>query len=115
MEDCIFCKIVKGEAPATILHESQDAVIIPDIRPSAPVHYLVIPKRHIASVADTSEEDAVLLGHLITMARKGAELLGLTGYKLVFNVGPEGGQIVGHIHLHILGGWGADEPKKISV
>ncbi len=115
MEDCIFCQIVKKTAPATILHESPDVVIIRTIQPSAPVHYLVIPKRHIASVADMVETDSGLLGHVIFMARQGAHMLGLKGYKLVFNVGADGGQMIGHIHLHLLGGWHKDEPKKVAV
>jgi histidine triad (HIT) family protein len=116
MADCVFCNIIQNRTPeTTILHESSDAVIIPDIRPSAPVHYLVVTKRHITSIADTEESDTQLLGNIIAMGREGAKKLGLSGYKLVFNVGHDGGQIIGHVHLHILGGWAHNEPKAVNV
>ncbi|OGF64288.1 histidine triad nucleotide-binding protein [Candidatus Giovannonibacteria bacterium RIFCSPHIGHO2_01_FULL_45_24] len=105
MEDCIFCKIVKKEIPAEMLQETPEAVIIKDIHPSAPVHYLAILKKHIPSIKDVGHKDEALLGHLIHEAKEGAKRLGLSGYKLVFNVGREGGQVIDHIHLHILGGW----------
>lgn len=115
-KDCIFCKITRKELSADkILHESEDVVIIPDIRPSAPIHYLVITKRHISSIADIEHKDEALLGHLVHMAKEGAEKLGLTGYKLVFNVGRDGGQIIDHIHLHLLGGWKQGEHKEVNV
>jgi len=115
MEDCVFCKIVKKEIPAEVLQETPEAVIIKDIHPSAPVHYLVISKKHVASVKEIPHEDEVFVGHLVHAARDGAEKLGLKGYKLVFNVGREGGQVIDHIHLHILGGWGKKEKKSINV
>ena len=95
--------------PAEVLHETQDVVMIPDIRPSAPIHYLVISKRHIASIRDVGHQDEQLLGHMVHIAKEGAEKLGLAGYKLVFNVGRDGGQIIDHIHLHLLGGWTKNE------
>lgn len=113
LADCIFCKIVKKELPSQVLHESQDVVIIPDIRPSAPVHYLAITKKHIASIKNITSNDEALLGHLIRMAKESAERLGLTGYKLVFNVGKDGGQIIDHIHLHILGGWDKEGSQTV--
>ncbi len=103
--NCLFCKIAKKETPAEILQESSDIVIFKDIRPSAPVHYLAIPKRHIPSIQAISHDDEALLGHLIHMAKESAEKLHLAGYKLAFNVGKDGGQIIDHLHLHILGGW----------
>ena len=103
--ECIFCKIVKKELGAEILQESSDVVIFKDIRPSAPVHYLAVFKKHILSIKEISHADEALLGHLIHMAKEAAQKLNLIGYKLVFNVGREGGQIIDHIHLHILGGW----------
>ena len=105
MISCIFCKITKKEIPADILQESDKAVIFKDIHPSAPVHYLVVPKKHILSIKDISHEDEALIGHIVLMAKEAAEKLNLLGYKLVFNVGRDGGQVVDHIHLHILGGW----------
>ena len=105
MDDCIFCKIVKKEVPAEMLQETSEAVIFKDIKPSAPVHYLVVSKKHIPSIKDVKHEDEALMGHLICEAKTAAEKLGLSGYKLVFNVGRDGGQIIDHIHLHLLGGW----------
>jgi len=105
MISCIFCKIAKKEIPTDILQESDKAVIFKDIHPSAPVHYLVVPKKHILSIKDISHEDEALIGHIVLMAKEAAEKLNLLGYKLVFNVGRDGGQVVDHIHLHILGGW----------
>jgi len=105
MISCIFCKITKKEIPADILQESDKAVIFKDVHPSAPVHYLVVPRKHILSIKDISHEDEAMLGHILLMAKEAAEKLNLSGYKLVFNVGRDGGQIVDHVHLHLLGGW----------
>ena len=105
MDSCIFCKIVKKEIPAEVLQETEDTVIIRDIHPSAPVHYLAILKKHIPSIKEVGHADEAKMGHLIHTAKEGAEKLGLAGYKLVFNVGRDGGQIIDHVHLHILGGW----------
>ena len=87
------------------MQESEDVVIFKDVLPSAPIHYLVVSKKHISSIKDTTHEDEALLGRLIHMAKEAAEKLGLEGYRLSFNVGREGGQIVDHIHLHLMGGW----------
>lgn len=103
--DCVFCKIVRKELPSDILQESDKAVIFKDIRPLAPVHYLIVSKKHISSIKDISHDDEAMLGHLVLMAKEAAENLNLQGYKLVFNVGRDGGQIIDHIHLHLLGGW----------
>ncbi|MDP3935108.1 MAG: HIT domain-containing protein [Candidatus Giovannonibacteria bacterium] len=105
MNDCVFCKIVKKEIPTEFLQESKDAVIFKDIKPSAPVHYLVVSKKHISSIKEVEHENEALIGHLVHEAKIAAEKLGLSGYKLVFNVGREGGQVIDHVHLHILGGW----------
>lgn len=111
---CIFCKIIKKEVPAKVLQETDDVVIIADIRPSAPVHYLVLPKKHIASIQNIQHEDEALMGHLIHMAKEAADALGLSGYKLVFNVGKDGGQIIEHIHMHLLGGWQTGESHTVN-
>ncbi len=113
--NCIFCKIIKKEIPAETLQESNDIVIIRDIRPSAPIHYLALPKRHISSICDITHDDEMLLGHLVYMAKGAAEKLNLSGYKLIFNVGKDGGQIINHIHLHLLGGWQSGEHKALNV
>ena len=103
--DCIFCKIAKKEVPKEFIYESEEVLSFADIRPSAPVHYLLIPKEHIDSIADLKDGHQTLVAKLIFAAKEVAEKLRLKGYKLVFNVGPEGGQVIPHIHLHLIGGW----------
>lgn len=112
MNDCVFCKITKKELPAEVLQESDKAVIFKDIRPSAPVHYLVVTKKHVSSIKEVSHEDENMLGHLILLAKEAAEKLNLSGYRLVFNVGKDGGQIIDHLHLHLLGGWNKENGKN---
>ncbi len=104
--DCIFCKIANGEIKSNILYQDEKAVAFPDINPKAPTHILVIPRKHIASVADLSEADKALMGHLFTIANRLAKQQGIStdGYRLVVNCGPHGGQLVAHLHLHLLGG-----------
>ncbi|HBB36532.1 MAG: Hit-like protein involved in cell-cycle regulation [Candidatus Moranbacteria bacterium GW2011_GWC1_45_18] len=103
---CIFCKIVSREIPTEFLYEDDLVVAFRDARPIAPVHVLVIPKKHIESVADISEKDEKLMGRMILVAKKIAEDLKISknGYKLLFRVGEYGGQEVRHIHLHLIGG-----------
>ncbi len=104
---CVFCKIIEKELPADILLENENAVVFRDLRPKAPMHYLVIPRKHIASLNDIKEEDKKLLADLILTAREVAEKLGIkeSGYKLAIHVGQGGGQEVFHLHIHVLGGW----------
>lgn len=106
MESCIFCKISKKEVSSKIVFESEDLLAFHDINPIAPVHILLIPKRHIASIKDISIEDSELVGKLIFSASEVAKKLGISedGYKLLFRVGKNGGQEVDHIHLHLIGG-----------
>jgi len=103
---CIFCKIANKEITAEFLYEDDLVVAFRDIHPMAPVHVLVIPKKHIESVADLTDEDEKLAGGLILAAKKIAENLNISkkGYKLLFRVGEHGGQEVKHIHLHLIGG-----------
>jgi len=105
MKDCIFCKIIKKEIPSNFVFENKNIVIFKDINPSAPVHYLVVPKEHIQSIAHLEGNHKDVLSELIYAAKDEAKKLGLKGYKLVFNVGKEGGQVIDHLHLHLLGGW----------
>ena len=104
-KDCLFCKIINKEIPAKILFEDKDLIILPDIKPSAPFHHLIIPKEHIRSVADFTAKDEKIIAKLFFAARDDAKEAGLKGYKTTFNVGREGGQIIDHLHLHLLGGW----------
>src|SRR5579875_213284 len=105
MPDCLFCKIVAGAIPVTRVHETEEVLAFADIRPQAPVHLLVIPKRHIASHAQALPEDAGLLGKLFAEAEELARAQHLDrGYRLVVNTGPDGGQTVHHLHVHLLGG-----------
>lgn len=105
MEDCVFCKITKKEIPAEILYEDDQLIAFKDIKPSAPIHYLAVPKEHIQSIAHLEGNHRETLTALIYSAKHLAEKAGLRGYKLVFNVGREGGQVIDHLHLHLLGGW----------
>lgn len=104
--DCIFCKIVKGELPSKKVFENDRIVAFHDIQPAAPVHVLIIPKKHIASMNEAGAEDAELLGEVLLAARQIAGELGVSedGYRLINNIGPNGGQVVYHIHFHLLGG-----------
>ena len=103
--DCLFCRIIAGEIPATKVHEDELVVAIRDVNPQAPTHLLVLPVRHLASAADLTEADGPLLGHLFAVAADIARREQLDGgWRLVANVGPDGGQTVDHLHLHLLGG-----------
>ncbi|HMM20193.1 MAG TPA: histidine triad nucleotide-binding protein [Selenomonadales bacterium] len=106
MQDCIFCKIVKREIPAEILYEDEHLIVFSDIKPAAPVHALVIPKRHITSLMETTPADAELLSHVMLTIPKLATQLGIAedGFRMVVNTKDNGGQTVHHIHWHILGG-----------
>lgn len=106
MSDCLFCKVVNKEIPSTLLHEDDLVVAFKDINPQAPVHNLIIPKHHYATLNDVGEKQKTLLGHIIVVAGKLAEKEGLTdkGYRLVANCLASAGQSVFHIHFHLLGG-----------
>ena len=102
---CKFCRIAAGNAPAQIVYEDEHVVAFRDINPAAPSHILIIPRRHITSVAEAKESDATLLGRLMLAAAKIAKSEGLKrGFRLVTNTGPAGGQSVFHMHFHLLGG-----------
>ena len=111
MEDCIFCKIVKGEIPSKKVYEDEEILAFEDINPMAPVHILVIPKKHIKSVNELEEEDNKLIGKIFLVIKNIAKEKGIDekGYRVVTNIGENGGQEVKHLHFHILGG------KKLGI
>ena len=104
---CIFCKIVKKQIPCDIVFENDELIIFKDIKPVAPVHLLIAPKKHVDSIITIKQEDLGLLGNMVWHAKLLAaeQKLDKTGYKLLFNCGRGGGQIIDHIHLHLMGGW----------
>jgi histidine triad (HIT) family protein len=105
-EECIFCKIVAGEVPSDIVYQDEDFLAFRDVLPKAPTHVLIIPKTHITSAAELTEGQDELVGRLVIIAKNLAEKEGIArkGYRLVINCGPEGGQVVPHLHLHLIGG-----------
>ncbi|HKZ44851.1 MAG TPA: histidine triad nucleotide-binding protein [Anaerolineales bacterium] len=106
MTDCIFCKIVSGEVPGKIVFQDDLVTAFHDINPSAPVHILVIPNKHITSINDLTKDDESLMGHLLITVSKIAKDEGIAknGYRLIVNTGPHANQVVPHLHVHILGG-----------
>ncbi len=106
-KNCVFCQIIRGETPADLVYQDESLVAFKDIRPHAPVHLLVVPRKHIRSVNDLREEDQGIVSDLILKARKIAheQRIAESGYKLLFNVERGGGQVIFHLHLHLLGGW----------
>ncbi len=106
MDDCVFCNIINKTIDAKLLAETEDLIVINDIFPKAPVHFLVIPKKHVESINHLSENQELLVGKIVFAAKQMAEKLNIAekGYKLIFNVGRDGGQVVKHLHLHVLGG-----------
>jgi histidine triad (HIT) family protein len=113
--DCIFCKIIKGEAPADFVYKDKDLVAFHNIRPSAPVHVLVVPVEHIESINALEEKHSAIIAKMILKARDIARQLGIadSGYKLVTNVGWGGGQRIFHLHMHLIGGWGKSGAPEI--
>ncbi len=110
MSDCLFCKIIAGEIPSTKVYEDELVLAFRDIAPQAPTHILVIPKKHIASVAEINEENSSVVSHIFEVIAKIAKEEGLSGgYRVVSNCGDDAGQTVHHLHFHILGG------KKLNV
>jgi histidine triad (HIT) family protein len=102
---CLFCKIIDGSIPSTRVYEDEQCIAFADINPQAPVHLLIIPRKHIVSLAEATKEDNALLSHLLWTAAEIAREKNLAaGYRVVINIGPNGGQTVDHLHLHLLGG-----------
>lgn len=106
MEDCIFCKIVQKKLPSDIVFENEKLIVFTDINPKAPHHFLIVPRQHIETANDLTGQDRDLIAEMVLVASEIARQRGIEkGYKLVFNVGKSGGQVVFHLHLHLLGGW----------
>lgn len=106
VEDCIFCKIIKGEIPSEKVYEDDMVLSFKDISPCAPAHVLIIPKKHISNLNEITEEDSKIIAYIYIVAKEIAKKLGIdeTGYRIVTNCGEDGGQTVHHIHFHVLGG-----------
>ena len=105
LDDCIFCKIARGDIPCGKIYEDDDVIAFNDIHPKAPIHFLIIPKHHIESLAAAKPEDAQLLGKMINLVPVLAKEQGCTGgFRTVINTGKDGGQEVPHLHIHVLGG-----------
>lgn len=105
METCLFCRIIRGDLPSKKIYEDADSYALEDIRPQAPTHVLIIPKKHIRGLAEAQTDDAEVLGHLQLVAAQIARERGIEdGYRTVLNVGPGAGQSVFHLHLHLIGG-----------
>ena len=106
MEDCIFCKIIKKEIPSTIVYEDNEIIAFKDIQPAAPIHILVIPKKHIPSLVELQKEDEAVIGKIYIVINQIAQAQGVKekGYRVIVNCGKDGGQEVGHLHFHLLAG-----------
>ena len=106
MEDCIFCKIIKKEIPSTIVYEDDSVITFNDVNPAAPIHILVVPKKHIATLLDVTEEDKELIAHIYEVINQIARERGFAenGFRVITNCGRDSGQEVMHIHFHVLGG-----------
>jgi len=105
-DNCIFCQIAAGQKPGSIVYQDEQITVFRDLHPAAPVHLLIIPNRHIASLNESVEEDQALLGSMLLVARRMAEQEGLqlTGYRVMINTGADAGQTVSHLHMHLMGG-----------
>lgn len=111
MNNCLFCQIIKKEIPTEIIFENDLLIIFKDIHPKAPIHFLIVPKKHLSSVNELNEEDRQIISEVFLQAKKIAKANKMSekGYRLIVNTGPDSGQIVFHIHWHMLGG------KKLGV
>jgi histidine triad (HIT) family protein len=106
-KDCLFCQISQGKTSTEMLYENETLVVFRDINPAAPVHLLIVPKKHIRSVNDLSDDDQPILAELVMVARKMAVEQGIdkSGYRIFINVERGGGQVIFHLHMHVIGGW----------
>lgn len=109
-DECVFCRIVRKEEPSQPIYEDHDLVAFPDIRPVAPVHVVIVPKEHMVNLNDVGKQDAGLLGRMLRLSARIANEKGIaeSGYRIVINNGDDGGQVVPHLHLHLIGGRALD-------
>ena len=106
MKNCIFCQIISGKISTDFIYEDEKLVVFADIKPSSPVHLLIVPRKHIAKLQDLGDNDGELLGHILLTANKVAKMKNIEkGFKIMINCGSRGGQKVLHLHVHLLGGW----------
>ncbi len=112
---CLFCQIINKEIPTDIIYEDDEFVVFKDIKPKAPVHFLIVPRKHIISINHLKFQDKELIGKLFLIAQKIAkkQKVAKKGYKLIFNVGKGGGQVIDHLHLHLLAGWRTNEERDV--
>jgi len=112
---CIFCQIVAHALPAHIVYEDEELIVFKDINPEAPVHLLIVPKRHFDSLNTLDEKTADIGGKMLLAAKRMAEMNGIqSGYRILINTGREGGQVIRHLHMHLLGGWGKQGGQPVS-
>lgn len=106
MDDCLFCKIISGEIPSTVVYQDEDCIAIRDINPQTPTHVLVMPRKHFKNLTEAAEADPELVGRLMRACAKVARQEGVAedGYRVVVNIGVNGAQTVQHLHLHVMGG-----------
>jgi histidine triad (HIT) family protein len=105
MSECLFCNIVAGKIPGDVVYQDESVLAFKDIHPKAPVHVLIVPKKHITSLVEIKSDELPLAAHMLEVANKIAKQLGVgKGYKLVINTGADGGQVIMHLHMHLLGG-----------
>jgi histidine triad (HIT) family protein len=110
---CIFCHIIARQLPAEILYENEDLAVFKDINPNAPIHLLIVPKRHIETINAVDEKTAGIFSKMVLTAKTMAEKYGIqSGYRLMINNGREAGQVVYHLHMHFMGGWGKSPIKR---
>jgi histidine triad (HIT) family protein len=109
--ECLFCRIVAGQIPADVVFQDNDSIAFRDINPQAPKHILIVPKAHVSSLAEVTRKQQGLLGHLLMVAKEVAEKENFStkGYRVTINCGPDGGQVIPHLHLHLLGGRRLDD------
>lgn len=109
--DCIFCRIIAGEIPSDVVYQDSDFFAFRDINPQAPVHVLIVPRKHILSIADVTDDEVGLVGRMLITASKIARIVGVadTGYRLAFNYGADANLVVPHLHLHLVGGRKLDD------